>query len=98
MTSTASRDSGEQIRRPDDLEHWLTDIRENLSQDTQAWLEPVGDTDDPAGEPSPGPTVAEPSPDPAAAEPSPDPTVAEPQTSLDGGSPRPFVGRHRAED
>ncbi len=53
MTSTASPDSveptaGQPPPRPDELEHWLTDIRVNLGEDTQAWLESADDPDDPA--------------------------------------------------
>jgi hypothetical protein len=62
LTSTASHDSiepaaGHQVRRPDELEHWLTDIRVHLSEDTQAWLDPGSDTDEPAGEPPTRPAV-----------------------------------------
>jgi hypothetical protein len=82
MTTAASHDSGERIRPPDDLEHWLTDIRVNLSQDTQAWLETAGDTDHPASEPREG--------GPGEGE------VREDGPGED--EPEEFVGRHRAAD
>jgi hypothetical protein len=98
MTTIASDDSvgpaDQEVRRPDELEHWLTDIRVNLSEDTQAWLRPVGDTGHPADEPS---IVALPTEDTergsrTAA------SSTDPSRSLDTDLPRPAVGRHRAED
>jgi hypothetical protein len=59
MTSTVPHDSldptaDQPAPRPDELEHWLTGIRVDLSDDTQAWLDPGGDTGDPADERSTG--------------------------------------------
>jgi hypothetical protein len=53
MTTAASHDSvdptaGQQIGPPDELEHWLTDLRVNLSEDRPDWLTPQDGTNDPA--------------------------------------------------
>jgi hypothetical protein len=52
MTAAPSHDSqdpaaDQQMRRPDELEHWLTDLRVRLGQDPPDWLRPDGHTDDP---------------------------------------------------
>ncbi len=57
MTTTSPDDSvepgaGEQTRRPDELEDWLTDIRVNLNDDPPDWLTPEDDVTDPAGDPA----------------------------------------------
>jgi hypothetical protein len=101
MTATASHDSvdpaaGRQARRTDELEHWLTDLRVNLSEDTADWLRPVGDSDDPAAvglSTVPPPTEDRSGPDRATAASSTDPSG-----SLKGDPPGPAVGRHRAAD
>jgi hypothetical protein len=97
MTSTASHDSvdpaGQQVRRPDELEHWLTDLRVDLSEDNQAWLRPVGDTD--SGELSIVPHLAE---DHSRRKPGTTASSTDPSRSMEGDPPRPAAGRHRAAD
>lgn len=99
MTTTASHDSldptaGQQTRRPDELEHWLTDLRVNLSEDPPDWLTPADDTNDPPTEFSPLPL------------PTKDHTGQHSDTmvgatnpsSLKGDPPGLAAGRHRAAD
>jgi hypothetical protein len=100
MTSTASHDSveqtaGQQERRPDELEHWLTDLRANLSEDTQAWLRPTDDTVQPAIQPSIAPHPTE---DHSGRETGTTASSTDPSMSPKGDPPRPVAGRHRAAD
>lgn len=100
MTSTASPDSvdpatGEQERRPDELEHWLTDLRVNLSEDTHAWLRPDSDTEQAAGELSGVPRCAD---GHSGREAGTTASSIDPSGTLNGVPPRPVAGRHRAAD
>ena len=101
MTTTASHDSvdpaaGQQTRRTDELEHWLTDLRVNLSEDTPDWLTPVGDSDDlPALEPSTVPPAAEDHSEPGSGTAA---SSTDPGRSLKDNPPGPAAGRHRAPD
>ena len=99
MTTTASRGgdpaAGRQPRRRDELEHWLTDLRVNLSEDTADWLKPVGDSDDLAagGLSTVLPAGDQTGPDCGTAASSTDPSRSRKD------DPRgPAVGRHRAAD
>ena len=101
MTTTASHDSvdpgaGQHTSRTDELEHWLNDLRVNLSEDTPDWLGPVGDSDDPA---APGPSTVPPAAE-VHSEPD-DGTAArstDPGRSPNGNPPGPTAGLHRAAD
>jgi hypothetical protein len=87
--------AGRQGPRADELEHWLTDLRVNVSEDTQAWLRPDDDSDQPAGELPivPPPTEDHRDQDPAAAA-----SPTDRSGSPKGEPSRPAVGRHRAAD
>jgi hypothetical protein len=100
MTSTASPDqvdpaAGRQGSRADELEHWLTDLRVNVSEDAQAWLRSSGDNDQPAGELPIAPPSAE---DHSGQEPAAEASPTDRSSGLKGDPPRPVVGRHRAAD
>jgi hypothetical protein len=69
MTTTAPNDSvdpgaGEQTRRADELEDWLTDIRVNLNDDPPDWLTPAEDIADPDSEPADTPPTSDDHPAP----------------------------------
>lgn len=101
MTATAARDwgdpaDGQQTRRTDELEDWLTDLRVNLSQDTAHWHGPVGDSDDLAARElstMPLPTEDQTGPENGTAASSTDPS-----RHLNDHPPGPATGRHRAAD
>jgi hypothetical protein len=99
MTSTASHDSVDptagQQRRPDELEHWLTDLRVNLSEDSQAWLRPAGDAEQRASESPIVPLLAG---NHTRREPGTTAGSTNPGRSPEGDPPRPAPGRHRAPD
>ncbi len=100
MTSTASHDpidptAGQQARRPDELEDWLTDLRVNLGDDPPDWLTPVDDIADLAREPSP---VSLPTEDPSEQEGGTAANSTGPSRGLTGDPTGPAAGRHRAAD
>jgi hypothetical protein len=102
MTATASHDSvdpaaSRQARRTDELEHWLTDLRVNLSEDTADWLRAVGDSDDPASSVGPS-TVSPPTEDHSGPDSGAVASSTDPNGSLKDDPPGPAVGRHRAAD
>jgi hypothetical protein len=98
MTTAASHDSldpaaNRQIRRADELEHWLTGLRTDLNQDPFGWLEPHGD----AADVSPS-TPPKPSQEYTGARDGTPARPTDPSRSAMDDPPGPPAGRHRAAD
>ena len=87
--------AGQQVRRADELEDWLTDLRVNLSDDPPDWLTPVDDIDDV----TPGlSTVPLPTEDDTGQERGTAASSTDPSGSLIGDPTGPAAGRHRAAE
>jgi hypothetical protein len=100
VTAAASHSSpgltpDQQKSRPDDLEHWVTDLRDKLSDDAADWLTAGNDTDAPDSGSSAAPSTTD---DHLGPDSRTTPRSLVPDGSSSVDPPAPPAGRHRAAD